>query len=355
MSSLLTYIIVLTVVAFLLGYSKKVVDPAGSLGLVIAILFAGGRYYVGTDFSVYVKGFIRNSKRSWSSFFNGDTEDFLFNAINKVTYGIGGRVFTWSVIMALTIIPIYIFIKKQFSDAVLFSVFSVFTLLCYTTAFNVSREFIAVAIVVFGIRFVFENKFKKFLICVAVAAMFHISALLSIVLWLFWSHKRNAPLSGRKNMFLILVTAFSAIAYQELISLVSSSFSAFKRYASLAQESGRGQNRDFYLNLAVLVVVLICYKKLKERDPRLVYMVSLLVVANLIGITGFTHPHVKRIAYYFDVPAQMVIFGYLPSCNLRLNKQTIVFLTYVYCVARFVLTAYILKQGNLIPYQFRLY
>lgn len=355
MSSLLTYIIVLTTAAFLMGYSKKVWDPAGMMGLLIAILFAGGRYYVGRDYTLYVRGFMRNDRVSWSTFFNNIEEYTTFDVINKITYGIGGRVLTWSVIMAITIIPVYVFLKKLFSDTNLFAAFSLFLFVFYTTAFNVSREFISVAIVCFSIKYVFENKFSKFAICIFIASLFHASAFVSIVLWLFWSHKNNAPISGSKKLFLIFSAAVAVLLYQELVDIFSSSFSFLSPYSHLATATSDSQNRDFYLDLIILVVLLLCNKRMKERDPRLEYMMTLLIISTLIGITGFVHPYLKRIAFYFSVPAQLVISGYLPSCKLSLDGRTIVLLTYVYAVARFTLTAYILKQGALIPYEFRLY
>ena len=354
MESLLIYITVLSIGTIFISSTKKKWGFAALIGLAIVIIFAAGRDVVGTDFETYVNGFKRNAAMSWSTFFETTHNDILFNLINKITYTQGGRVLTWGVIAALIVIPVYTTLRDEYPNISIGTSMYVFFFLMYTTAFNVSREYIAVAIVFWGIKYVFKDKFIPFAACVFIAGLFHKSAFIAIILWLLWSHKDHKPIKGTKRGFLIVITTIAVYAYQSIISLITSNISYFEDYESYAFDKAGGANRDFFLNLVVLFVILIASKNLKKLDPRLDYMVLLLTIATIIGITGFSHPQVKRIAYYFSLPAELTIFGYLPSTSKIFSKNLVKLLICMYALARFTLVAYYLKQGHLIPYEFSL-
>ena len=94
-------------------------------------------------------------------------------------------------------------------------------------------------------------------------------------------------------------------------------------------------------------------ENIDEEEPRYQYFITLLILATLIGVTGFSHPQVKRIAYYFSIPADLVIYGYIPKKVPEQSRSLTFVILCIYVLARFTLTAYILKQGHLIPYEFR--
>ena len=77
-----------------------------------------------------------------------------------------------------------------------------------------------------------------------------------------------------------------------------------------------------------------------------------LFISLIIGVTGYHTTFLKRISLYYEVP-MIVLFGYLPSFFKNNGKLLIKFGVYLYAVGYFILITYILKQGDLIPYQWR--
>lgn len=356
MGSLMLYIGVFSVASVLMCPKDKRFLFFNILGIAMLIIFAGGRYFVGTDFLTYWRIFHRQSNYTWSKFFEAVNDDYLFHIINKITYGLGGRTWTWSVIAALIVIPIYVTLRKQYPKISLGASVFAFLFLSFAGSFNVSRQYIAVAIIFWSLKYVFENKFFKFALCVIIAALFHKSAVLCIILWIFWSHKENKPVTGDHRVFLIIFSTIAVWLYQPIISLVSSSVSYLESYESYANDKAGGMNRDFFLDVLILILVLIATKYLEnmdEEDSRYQYFITLLIVAVLIGTTGFNHPQVKRIAYFFSVPAELVLFGYIPKKVPEQSRSLTFVILCVYILFRFILTAYILGQGHLIPYEFR--
>jgi hypothetical protein len=321
------------------------------MGLAIPILFAGCRFKVGTDFWQYMNNFVRWNSMSYSQLFSDDSSIALYKIIAKFTYGLGGRVLTWSVLAAMVLIPVYKTLEKEYKDIFLGTSITVFLLTAFTSAFNLSKQYVAVAIVFWALKYVFEDKFVKFFVWVCVATLFHETALIAIVMWFFWDHKNHTSIYGAKRAGLILVSGLSVVFYRELITYISSHFALFEDFSDYASDLA-ANNREFYLMIVKLIIVLLLESRLKDCDDKIAFFVNMLILTTLIGLTGFTHPQVKRIAYYFSVPAQTVLAGYIPYCfkedQVRISSGMIV----AFYVVEFTLVYYVLGQSHMLPYIF---
>ena len=98
MTSVVIYLTAFAVSAYLIAKSKeykKNINIYSILSIGILILFAAGRYHVGTDCDTYITIFERYSSYEWNDFFEQVDSDILFAIIAKVTYMCGGRILTW--------------------------------------------------------------------------------------------------------------------------------------------------------------------------------------------------------------------------------------------------------------------
>lgn len=360
MSSLLIYISVFTVSSMMISIhseKRRTFDLFSLMGLSALVLFAAGRYFVGTDFVTYCAIFERYAKTEWSKLFDSVSSEYLFAFIAKITYAKGGHALTYGTFAFLFLVPVYCTLKKQYNDISLVTAMIIFCFSAYASAFNITREYIAVAIVFYSLKHVFNNRFISFVLCIFVATLFHKSAFIALILWILWNHKYNITIKGFGKAVVILVTVIFVFYYQDLIKLMFGASEVFSDYLGYADEGKAGLNRDFYLLLFETVFILIFYRYLaKDRyyDERIDYMILLSVIALLISITGFFHPQVKRIAYFFSMPANLVLFGYIPKYSNKKYAWLVQLLIIVYFVLKFILTSYILDQGDLIPYEFDL-
>lgn len=357
MSSLFIYFAVFIIGTYFVSKGtlyKNTFNSACVLGMLILIIFAAGRFHVGTDMNTYMNSFERYCSYTWSDFFVEVDSDWLFAIIAKITYSFGGRVLTWGTFAALTVIPVYVTIRKQYPSASIGVAFFAFLCFYYAVSFNVTRQFIAVSFIFWGLKFVFQNRLISFIIVVIIATGFHISAPIAFLAWFLWDHKRNCPINGyKKNIFLIGI-AVLVFLYQSAIEFVTSNISVLSSYAPYAETSTRGQNRDLYLYLLELVILLFLRKYICE-DEKKDFMYDLLIISVLIGFTGFLHPQVKRMAYYFALPSRLVLLGNLQYAFTDESRPYVKFIVCLYVSAVFILTAYILGESNLIPYRFDLF
>lgn len=324
------------------------------IGILILIIFAAGRYHVGTDMNTYMNIFTRYSSYTWSEFFSNVDGDLLYAIIAKITYSLGGRVLTWGTFATLIILPVYIALRKQYPEASMGAAFFAFLCFYFSVSFNITRQFIAVAIIFWGLKFVFQNRLILFLIVIAVATGFHASAPIAFFVWFLWDHRNNCPINGYRKIILLVGVAVIVLLYQYAIEFVANNIDALSSYATYAETSTHGRNRDLYLYLLELIALLLLKKYLCE-DEKIDFMYCLLIISVMIGFTGFLHPQVKRMAYYFSLPSRLVLFGNMHYAFTENSRIYVKLIICVYVAAVFVLTAYILGESNLIPYRFDLF
>lgn len=349
--SLIAYTFVYLFSGYLLSNKFKENRVAIFFGLAIPILFAGCRFKVGTDFWQYMTNFERWDKISYLELFRDTSSLFLYKLIAKITYGIGGRVFTWSIFAVMCLIPVYIALRKEYQEIFLGISMIVFYLTAFTSSFNLSKQFVAVAIVFFALKYVFENKFIKFFVCVCIAALFHETALLAIVMWFFWDHTNNTSIHGYKRTVVIILAIVSVVFYREIIEYASSHYGFFEDFSNYAVDI-EARNRDIYLSFFKLFIILILASRLEYCDERNAFFVNMMILTTLIGFTGFTHPQVKRIAYFFCIPAETILMGYIPYCFKEEQEGIVGSLIIAFYIAVFIIVYYVLGQSRILPYIF---
>ena len=334
---------------------RKTINIMSVIGLMIIILFAAGRYYVGTDCVTYNNIFARYAAYDWKTFFQITNAELLFALVAKVTFSAAGRVLTWGAFAALTVVPVYYTLKEEYPHVSFGVAMMVFLISFYTTSFNVTRQFVAVAIVFWGVKYVYNNRFVPFALSVVIASGFHQTAIIAILLWFLWDHKTHCAIIGWRRVCFLIGITLVIIFYQNVIEYLSSNISSFDKYESYTEISDRGKNRDLIVSIVEMVVLFLFRNPICNKDKRNDFLYSLLIISVLIGFTGFTHPQVKRIAYYFAMPSTVVLFSYLPTCFRNESRVVSKILIIGWFAGLFILTAYILGQANLIPYRFDLF
>lgn len=358
MIDLLIYFSVFVGATLFLNYRQgndKTINVVNIIGLIVIIFFAAGRFYVGTDYGNYIHLFSRISELNWFDFFKNHDGDILFGILVKLTYPIYGRISAWAAIAAITTIPVYITLRKEYPKASVSVAMLVFLISYYTTSFNVARQMLAVSLSFVAIKFIYENKFKSFFITILIALGFHATSLVIFPMWFLWDHKDNQSIDGNKKFFLILSIAIACFGYQYVINIFSSNIDYYEQYSQYAEETISGKNRDFYIYALEFIFILFFKEQLKIENSRFSLFFDLLTISILIGLTGFSQPIVKRLAFYYAMPAKMILFGHLHKVFANDKSQPIVKIAIIlWFMAQFILTAYIFKQAGLIPYRFNL-
>ena len=217
----------------------------------------------------------------------------------------------------------------------------------YNRTLNLSRQSIAIAIVLIAITYLWDKKYIKYGVLTVIALSFHTSAIITLMYFFeYFVEKRKYRL-----MFLLCLV-FIIVGNSFFISSVLSSIpqlAHFSRYTT-ASEGNIGLFESFVKLLAIFYLL----GKLNKHELFSRYKVSrfayLLIIELLLFSCNYIDGNIGRIAYYF-LP---VYFIAIPIVLNRSRYRTKKELVYISCLIGYW-TMIIVVQGQTrtFPYLFR--
>ncbi|MFW6015707.1 MAG: EpsG family protein, partial [bacterium] len=218
---------------------------------------------------------------------------------------------------ALILFSLSRFIYK-YSNNVAFSFFVFMTTRMFFATMNISRQYLAVAILLFTVEFIREGKFIKFSLLVLVASSFHFTAIIFLIAYPLVNLKLNA----KKTILLIGGGIINALLFDQMVKFF---VAVTGRYAGYLEGGYFNFESNFaiYLNLGInllffLVAFLTKYWKSrlpqkyniktqsnnkfhnhKISDEQLWYTFCLLTL--ILSIIGINATILSRVEAYFSV------------------------------------------------------
>ncbi|MDE6021225.1 MAG: EpsG family protein [Ruminococcus sp.] len=165
------------------------------LSLIFSFVF-GMRWEFGTDYPTYLRIFIQNDTDTYQS-------EWLFKLLNDTLYTF--RIHYWVYFGIAAFIQIFLLFYTLRKEAYLwvFLILSLFGGLFFFDWMNGMRQELASCIMLFGTNFIIKKNPLKYLLCIIIAAGFHISAFLFLGVYpILYRGKSLVP--GIKIQLLIL-------------------------------------------------------------------------------------------------------------------------------------------------------
>lgn len=169
---------------------------------------------------------------------------------------------------------------------------------------NIMRQSLAIAIVFWGIQFVYKKEPIKFFVAVLGAFLFHSSALAAIPLYFYGDENFR----GRKylpmiNVGLIILLSIAPSLLVEIMTQISHRYDY-----SLHYKFGLG----FVVNIVILYIFFKYSYELAD-DVGLLYMIrSLLILATILLISDYTIGEAARFREYYNT-IYLLALGAIPS------------------------------------------
>lgn len=168
--------------------------------ILVASLVSGLRYGVGTDFFSYEQWFrhFLTYPINWNNY-----QDISFTILIKSL-----QLFTdnpqllFLVSAFMTNLLVMLFIKKN-TDLYDLGFFLFITLYFYYSSLNIMRQWIAISIFLYSLKYAFDKKIIKYFLLVLLASTFHASALLMLPIYYIFRLKVNII-----NIFVIFIISF---------------------------------------------------------------------------------------------------------------------------------------------------
>ena len=354
LGSVIFYISIFAMSALLLGRHKKS-KLFWITAVIIPSLMAGLRLDVGTDWSNYNYDITIIRNTSFKNVISGNIPlnkmEYGYMLIVKILSSVLDNNCVFFFFSFLTVLFITKALIEQYGEYDIGLAYFVYLLVYFSSSLNLMRQSLAVAVVFWAMKYVFDNNWKKYITtCLLVMILFHFSAILAIPIYFLWNHKWNAPLDMVRFFKCFVVVLAVVLCWKPIVTkLANSGFSYVERYLPYTYGNDVS-NRDFYMKILILTAFCVIKMATKIDAPKEMFVIQLGMINILIAITGFYVTFVKRIGLYYEIPILYIV------CNSQKyfetnSKKIVKILVVIFAIMYFVLVYYILGQSEIIPYK----
>lgn len=311
------------------------------------------RYDVGTDLlNVYIGGFERvNSGINTDNFEIGFKT--LLQVLGKISQSPQFLVFVTSFLF------IFFTWKAIYDESVniVFSFSILFASRYYFISLNVIRQYIGMAIVLYAIQFITKHQYIQFILLILLAASFHRSLILCLVLLVFDYFKLNkkSRLIGFSIVMLIIVLLQNTAVISNIISNIANSFDKYSMYLGPTAVSGayfasfRFQLIQIMFNVIILIIMLGAYKKLKDNTYYNLFLYFQLLALMICFLMGSV-PLMERIYWIFGFSQIIAIPQSISAYSNRSIKIATTVIILSLMTAFCVYDIFILYDHQVAPY-----
>ena len=263
------------------------------------VLFAGLRHEVGGDWGAYLGMY--NEVQYFSFWEYLSRREMGYSILNWVAFQMDGGVYLVNLFSAfIFFICLIIFCRAQALPFLAFTVAVPYLIAVISMGYT--RQAVALGFVMLGLKYLSDGGVRRYLFYIAVAALFHKSAVILFPLAIYYYHRGIvARMIGVGGFSLIMGYLFLVDHYEAL----------WINYVDSQMQSDGGLIR-LMMNLLPSILFFIYYRRIKKAWPDYrIWFVLALVTMILLPLVGFASTAVDRVALYL-IPLQLVVFSRLP-------------------------------------------
>jgi len=316
------------------------------IALLLPVLLAAYRVNVGSDYYNYL--WIYNRAANWPISQLVYNYNFISSTpigmvlVAKITSMFGSERLYFGALATISYLPFLYYICKNEDIGHKGTAIFLYLLSNFSTGLNTTKQIIAINIVLFGLKAVYERKAIKYIVIITVATLFHQTAIVALPIYFLMD--KNGSISSGKRLVAIVVSFIGLVIFDNIL------ISLGGRWAEYADSSGT-INLTFFLNLWWLIVFLWMRGSLVKKSYRNELNIILFAVGTIMSLLGFWSVFGKRIASYYTI-VEILLMSQIPEVVSHSNKRIVGMMILLYSLCMFILSFVIRGQSGLIPYSF---
>lgn len=306
--------------------------------IILPVMIAGIRFYVGVDYGSYENMFFLVRA--------GQALDFeiAYIALNKLIGIFTGNFMAVTIVVAF--ITYYLAVKSiiqlcgEDKKSIPFVIWFYF-LTMFPASLNIMRQTIAVSIVMYGLTFIIKKKYWKYVLCVVCATLFHSSAFICLIFVLF-----NHNILSIKKFSIFLVTFCGCLLLAtnpSILNAVIANTPIINRYITHEMSS----NYIFWKNFIVVIpyfVVLLWYRKLENHNKENLVFLNLMLFELILMILAIQYQWAFRMISYTTMAKYILLPQFI---KLFHGKKVRIALTAGYMIFGLLMFIYGVYFGNM--------
>ena len=183
-----------------------------------------------------------------------------------------------------------------------------FLFIFYGDTLNAMRQFIAMAIVFWGFHYALEKKYKKYIIVVLLATLFHNTAIISFGIFgiYFILQKKNTLMV---RIWLVFCSSAVFMLYSQMLNIFIQIGILNDRFTRYIDGDGGFQLNPLLIRLPFFILIFLYYKKFCKyetsktdnlgSDADCVFIVIMLLIEIITAQMRAILPVLYRISFYF--------------------------------------------------------
>lgn len=210
----------------------------------------------------------------------------------------------------------------------------------FLMSFNFIKQFTAMVLVLYSIRYIFERKLLSFIFVIFIASLLHYTAIMCVCL--YYLYGRKIP-----SVFLIVFFASSFFAFPLAQNIIDTLLPFYSHYLDVKVEGGK----SFQALLILLFLLFIMFRRLINNKKSDFYFVTFIIGAciyNTFQPIGFS---ATRVSYYFLIFLILLV----PSFGSRIRKKQFTLLLIALTFTLFIISLYsnskVGTRSPSVPYQ----
>lgn len=319
-----------------LAYIAKYRNAQWGLKLSFALifLFLALRYDFGNDYQNYLQAFQVISQYDWSELLDHPYHFEMGWVYLNWLFRTPGFFVMTAILAFLSCAVYYRFIKKYVSPryywlAVFIYVFYPDFMLIQASAM---RQSVAVMLFIFSLDYLYKKNAVRYFLCVALASLFHFSALILIpVYFLGVFNWRINRAGGLAIVFIYAALAFfSALIAPYVLQFIGAYFTRYANY----QDPGIVATGLGFVFVALMLILALSFEREQNRENALVFKIA--IISFLTMPFNLIIQLIGRLSMYF-APAIIVMYPMIcVSMKKQINRLIFLSLLFVFTIYKFI-------------------
>lgn len=233
-----------------------------------------------------------------------------------------------------------------------------FLFLYYGDTLNAMRQFIAIAIAFWSLKFAFEGKYKKYLVTTIIATLFHYTAILSFLILgiILFLKKKDTVL---RRVFVVSSVAVATVMYSQLLEILIGIGFVTEKYSRYYASDVNLSLNPVLLRLPFLLIIAIFYRRFCNGEKKYTrkfestseadIIVMMLIIDILVSAMRGTVSTLYRAAFQFGIYRTI---GYSRICSVLKKNDRFVFiiLLVIYLIIIWIYQNVMQGNNDIYPY-----
>lgn len=355
--SILFYIIILSLGLITIHYADKYNSKFLLWVLIIAYsLIIGLRYGVGRDYYAYESAYdLLSSKNSFAEAKMWYDIEASYIWLCFFVKSIGGKFTLITLFYGFFTTFFYLkgiwYFRKEIRIEWAFFAYTYI----FFGSFNTMRQYLAMAIVFFAFRYVIEKKPIRYFIFVAIAAVFHMTAVIAVLIY-FYGTKRSWS-----GIFL------RTLNYILPVILIAGTNAIFRLVQSLGGLRIEGYSVSVHFGFGIFIQIAMLYlfkwnaqnetNSLLSHDDKFYFVDQILTISTILCILDYTLGDASRIRNYFSTIEMIAMASFASTIFPNNSEDEFPKITYgdAFLLAyhfMFLVMSFINRDMTIYPYRF---